>query len=269
MEWSRQVIAARQRKQRHRKRAQRLAILCLIPLLVLGVAEIVGAAISAQTGSFTACFSDTGGGIVHTKTYPAWTEFDHGCPAGTHVRHAASVDAPTTTTAAPTTTTAAPTTTSSTTTNSTTTTTQPSGAIMPAGPACPKSTSSSTYEGNTLTVTQAIQALWGGGFRTVTDLRMFVGIGRAESSLCVRTWHWHPEFGAGQADVGWLQISTHFWPAYPESQTLDPVGAARAAFDIVYHHGGSYSTWDTAGTAAGMQATAAQVCATEPSATGC
>lgn len=140
---------------------------------------------------------------------------------------------------------------------------------MPTGGACPSSTSSSTYEGQRLTVDQAIQALYLGGFRTMADLRMFVGIGRAESSLCVRVWHWHPEFGAGQADVGWLQISTHFWPAYPQSQTLDPVGAARAARDIIVNHGGSYSTWDTAGSAAGQQATVAQVCAVVPSTVGC
>lgn len=184
------------------------------------------------------------------------------------------VAAGTTTTTTGATTTTRP---ASTTTTRPTTTTQPSGGtIVPAGANCPSDPSSgaSHYEGKTLTVDQAVQALYGGGFRTMADLRMFVGIGRAESSLCVRTWHYHPTqscpgFPQPCADRGWLQINDSFWPAYPDSQVLDPIGAAQAAHSIVYQHGGSYSTWDTAGTAAGLQATVAQVCAVVPSTVGC
>lgn len=157
-----------------------------------------------------------------------------------------------------------------------TTTTVGSGGttIIPAGPSCPSSTTSSTYQGLTLTVAQAIRAAYLGGFTGVTNIRAVVGIGRAESSLCVKVWHYHPTqtcpgFPQPCADRGWLQINDHFWPQFPDSQVFDPVGAA-AATKTIYTQTGTWNTWDTwaSGTAQNLQPSATTVCATVP-ATGC
>lgn len=84
------------------------------------------------------------------------------------------------------------------------------------------------------------------------------------------TWHWHPEQGQGIADRGWLQINNHFWPAYPDSQVFDPVGAVVATKDI-FNKSGTWNTWDTwaGGSAQGLQPTTATVCAAVPAAIGC
>ncbi len=239
------------RKERLNSRRKRHRILALVVALT---AALVGGGVAfasvSQTNELWTCV-DASGIARH-----GFTAYERPCLSGeqpvgfsVHGATATTTTRPVTTTSgAPTTTTGVPT----------------GGTIVPAGPACPRSTSSSTYEGLTLTVAQAAQAAYLGGFHAVNDIQAIIGIGRAESSLCVRVWHWHPEFGAGQADVGWLQISTHFWPQFPQSQTLDPVGAVKAA--VIVKGSGGFGQWDTYPT--GQEPTAATVCAVVP-ATGC
>lgn len=108
-----------------RSRMRRRLTAAIVGVVLLGALAggIAWAAISSQIGPLTACFSDSTGGAVKVGSYPVWTEYDHACPRGTHVRHAASADGTTPTTAPSPTTTTKPATT--TTAVATTTTTAP------------------------------------------------------------------------------------------------------------------------------------------------
>ncbi len=169
-----------------RKRNKRITLVSLVAVVGLCLTGWAYAAVSSHPFVY-ACFGDTDG-----KAKSGLQEFAPTCGRGSHLKSIAASDEPVSSTTGGTTTTS-------------TTTTQPTGAIIPAGIKCLASSGNSVYQGNRLTETQAVQALWAGGFRTVADLRAFVAIGHAESQLCPLTWNYHPEFGPGQADRGWLQ----------------------------------------------------------------
>lgn len=212
------------------------------------------------------------GGIVGAELNTTEQQTVHGVASDLRLQ-ADRLDALTTTTIQETTTT----------TNSTTTTIVTEG-IIPAGTTCTNLNSASKpnshYEGNHLLVAQAIQALWAANFRTLADIRAFVGIGRAESSLCPLTWHYHPPSVC--VDRGWLQVNSCVWndhkvtpntnisAVWSDVSVFDVIGGAKAAYAILHFGGQSYSTWDTwkNGTAVSLQPTAATVCAVVK-ATGC
>jgi hypothetical protein len=140
--------------------------------------------------------------------------------------------------------------------------------VIPGGStACPTGKPASTYQGPTLTVNQTLKYAYDAGFRSVNQLQLIVGIGKAESSLVTQTRNWHPEYGCRPAsnvigtqgpasawngshtqqinsDRGVWQISSHFWPQYTDAQTDDPAQAARAMFTIS-KSGSDFGPWDT------------------------
>lgn len=141
------------------------------------------------------------------------------------------------------------------------------GTIPGGSTACPTGKPASTYSGPTLTVNQTLQYAYNAGFRSVNQLQLIVGIGKAESSLTTGTRNWHPEYGCRpvgtvigtqgpasawngahtqqiNSDRGVWQISSHFWPQYTDAQTDDPAQAAAAMFTIS-KSGSDFGPWDT------------------------
>lgn len=79
------------------------------------------------------------------------------------------------------------------------------------------------------------------------DIPLAIAI--AESSLRPGAENLHPEYGERSEgwthrDRGLMQISSYWWPAYPDTQVYDPQGALEAAWEIS-EQGSRWDLWNT------------------------
>lgn len=123
-----------------------------------------------------------------------------------------------------------------------------------------------TYAGEQLSIVEAMESAYEGGFRTEEQLLTATSIAVAESSLYTGLRNWHPEFGnrpAGSqlgvagpawvyaadgsqshADRGLYQINSYWWPAISDATADDPVQAARVTY-YISSGGTSFGAWHT------------------------
>lgn len=89
-----------------------------------------------------------------------------------------------------------------------------------------------TYGGRQLSIVEAMEAGYDGGFRSEEQLLTVTSIAIAESSLYSGLRNWHPELGGGAADRGLFQINSFYWPQYSDATVDDPAQAARVTYEI-------------------------------------
>ncbi len=98
--------------------------------------------------------------------------------------------------------------------------------------------------GRQLSIVEAMEAGYDGGFRSEEQLLTVTSIAIAESSLYTGFRNWHPELGGGAADRGLFQINSYYWPQYSDATVDDPTQAARVTHEI--SSGGSdFGAWHT------------------------